>query len=80
MSNLLVPMILAFFLPGIGQGYLTKKWGKAIIYLIASAVLSFILVGFLLWVYGLYDTYKIAKAQETGQQYKSLVFGEISKA
>jgi len=76
-NDLLIGMILSFFLPGIGQGYLTKDWVKGIIFLVITMVLSIFLVGILVWAYGLYDTYKIAKAKEGAGPYKSILFGQI---
>ncbi len=75
MGDMVVAMILSFFFPGIGQAYLTKKWAKGVVFLVASWILSFVLIGVLVWLYGLYDTYKIAKSLEGGEKYKSPVFG-----
>ncbi|MFH1447798.1 MAG: DUF6677 family protein [Candidatus Micrarchaeota archaeon] len=75
MGDMVVSMILSFLFPGIGQAYLTKQWVKGVIFFIATCVLSFVLIGVIVWLYGLYDTYKIAKANEGGEAYKSPIFG-----
>jgi hypothetical protein len=74
-SDMIVAMILSFFLPGIGQAYLTKKWVKGIIYFVLSCVLSIILIGILLWLYGLYDTFEMSEAIDKKTGYKSPIFG-----
>ena len=75
MGDMLVAMILSFFFPGIGQAYLSKQWLKGIVFFIVTCVLSVFFIGVIVWLYGLYDTYKMAKAKEGKEAYKSPVFG-----
>ncbi len=92
MSDMIIAMVLSFFLTGIGQAYLSKQWVKGIAIfiglVIASMVLNVVLwfvmplltplvsLAFLVvWLYGLYDTYKMAEAKEKNTGYKSPIFG-----
>lgn len=74
-DSMVIAMILSFLFPGIGQAYLSKQWVKGIVFLVATTVLSFVLIGVLVWLYGLYDTYKMAEAKEKKTGYKSPIFG-----
>jgi hypothetical protein len=75
MGDMVLSLILSFFFSGIGQAYLTKQWVKGVIYLVVTVVLSFFMIGLLFWLYGLYDTYKLAEAKEKKTGYKSPIFG-----
>ncbi len=72
---MVIAMVLSFFLSGIGQAYLSKQWVKGVAYLIVTCILSFFLIGVILWLYGLYDTYKMSEAQDKKTGYKSPIFG-----
>ena len=74
-DSMVIAMILSFLFPGIGQAYLSNQWVKGIVFLVATMVLSFVLIGILVWLFGMYDTYKMAEAKEKKTGYKSPIFG-----
>lgn len=47
-------------IPGLGQIYCGRIL-RGIGFFIASMVLSFVFIGFLIWVLNIYDSYKLAK-------------------
>lgn len=63
-----VAVILSFLIPGVGQIYCGRV-GKGILLILFSfifGILSFILIGIpfylALWIYSMYDAYKLAEA------------------
>jgi uncharacterized membrane protein len=81
MGGALVPMILSFFLPGIGQAYITKKWVLGLAFFVGLIIVNVALgiflgmlgslVSLLIWLFSMYETYKLAE----GKGYKSPIFG-----
>ncbi|MHA1370090.1 MAG: hypothetical protein ACTSWN_14585 [Promethearchaeota archaeon] len=52
--------ILSVFIPGAGQMY-AGKVGKGILILVLTIVTSFIIVGFVIWIWNIFDAYSMAK-------------------
>jgi len=61
-DSIMAAIIAAFIFPGLGQAY-NREFGKAAIIFIGFIIglLLFIIPGIIIWLYGLYDAYKIAK-------------------
>ena len=79
-KNPAIALILSFLIPGIGQLY-NGHTHKCVI-LIIAAVISFFLIAiyigflfyFLVWIYGMYDAYKSAKALNNGELLEDKLF------
>lgn len=75
-----IALILSFIFPGIGQLYNDQKSKcvKLIIISIICLVLSIIVIGaflyFIVWIYGMYDAYKSAKAINNGELLEDKLF------
>jgi hypothetical protein len=65
----LLAAIGSFFLPGLGQVYNGEGILKGLLYMIAISIgyLIFILPGFALWLYGIYNAYSVANRMNLGQ-------------
>jgi hypothetical protein len=61
-------VILSVLIPGLGQSY-NGKYFRGFGLLIAAAIglLAFIMPGLLVWIYGIYDSYKTARAMNEGK-------------
>ncbi len=91
-----IAVVLSFFIPGLGQIY-NGQIGKGILIIILSIIffsLSYILIGIpfyvVLWIYSMYNAYKVAEAthikestakpdEALGILDKRYASGEISK-
>ena len=73
-KNIIVAIILSVFLPGLGQIYLglDRKGGLFLVSYIISAVLIFIIIGFLLvtviWIWALVDSIQSCNAINRGEK------------
>lgn len=79
-KNPAIALVLSFIFPGIGQLYNGQKSKciKLIIIAIICLILSIIVIGailyFILWIYGMYDAYKSAKALNNGELLEDKLF------
>lgn len=79
-KNPAIALILSLIIPGIGQLY--NGQSRKCITLIIAAVISFFLIAiyigflfyFLVWIYGMYDAYKSAKAINKGELLEDKIF------
>lgn len=64
----LLAAIGSFFFPGLGQVYNGEGMVKGLMYLIGALVgtLIFILPGLAIWLYGIYNAYKVADKMKSG--------------
>ncbi|MDE1824843.1 MAG: SHOCT domain-containing protein [Candidatus Micrarchaeota archaeon] len=74
-----IAVILSFLIPGLGQIY-NGQIGKGILFIFLSIVfglMSIILIGIplylILWVYGMYDAYRIAEATNSNTNSKKQI-------
>jgi len=58
----------SFFIPGLGQVYNGEGMLKGLLYFIGIIIGSFILFipGLIIWLYGVYNAYKVAKDMNAG--------------
>ena len=58
----------SFFIPGLGQVYNGEGFLKGLLYIIGVSVGSIILLipGILIWIYGIYNAYSVAKKINAG--------------
>lgn len=64
----LLAAIGSFFFPGLGQVYNGEGMLKGLIYLIGMLIgsLVFLLPGVAIWLYGIYNAYKVADKMKSG--------------
>jgi hypothetical protein len=64
----LLAAIGSFFFPGLGQVYNGEGMVKGLMYLIGTLVgyLVFFLPGLAIWLYGIYNAYKVADKMKSG--------------
>ncbi len=64
----LLAAVGSFFFPGLGQVYNGEGIVKGLIYLIGSLIgyLIFLLPGVAIWLYGIYNAYKVADKMKSG--------------
>ncbi|HEY3421800.1 MAG TPA: hypothetical protein VGK13_01480 [Methanocellaceae archaeon] len=64
----LLAAIGSFFFPGLGQVYNGEGMVKGLMYLIGTLVgtLIFIIPGLAIWLYGIYNAYKVADKMKSG--------------
>jgi TM2 domain-containing membrane protein YozV len=60
-------VILSLLIPGLGQIYLGRI-GKGILFFILTILLSLVLVGFIVWIFNVYDAYK------TAEEYNNMLY------
>lgn len=68
-KNPLLAAVGSFFIPGLGQVYNGEGYLKGLLYLIGVFIGSiiFVLPGLAIWIYGIYNAYKIAQKINLGQ-------------
>ena len=69
----------SFFFPGLGQVYNGEGMLKGLLYFIGVFIGSiiFIIPGLAIWVYGIYNAYKVAEKVNLGQiPYKDVTLGK----
>jgi len=64
----LLAAIGSFFFPGLGQVYNGEGMAKGLIYLIGTLIgyLVFFLPGLAIWLYGIFNAYKVADKMKSG--------------
>jgi TM2 domain-containing membrane protein YozV len=64
----LLAAIGSFFFPGLGQVYNGEGMVKGLMYLIGTLIgyVIFILPGIAIWLYGIYNAYKVADKMKSG--------------
>ena len=55
-----IAAVLSLIIPGLGQMYIGKI-GRGVLILLFTALLSMILVGFIIWIWNIFDAYNLAK-------------------
>jgi len=55
-----IAAVLSLIIPGLGQMYVGKV-GRGIIILLITIVLSVVLIGFIIWIWNIFDAYNLAK-------------------
>lgn len=68
-KNPLLAAIGSFFIPGLGQVYNGEGILKGMLYVIGMIIGSIILIlpGLAVWIYGIYNAYKVAEKINLGQ-------------
>lgn len=68
-KNPLLAAIGSFFIPGLGQVYNGEGMLKGLLYVIGMIIGSLILIlpGLAIWIYGIYNAYKVAGKINLGQ-------------
>lgn len=74
-KNEILAIILSFFIPGLGHFYLGLPKKGIIILIIAVVGIFFFFVPYIIiWIYGMYDSYKSAVALSQGQTVEDKLF------
>ncbi len=72
-KNPIISLILSFFIPSLGGQVYDGHYVKGIILFLAIIILSIIgigYIGFIIWIYGMYDAYVTAKRINKGEKPK----------
>ena len=72
-KSAILAAVISLLIPGVGQIYLGQTT-KGLIILAASILLSWIGIGFVIWIAGIVDAYLIGQKLEQGQSVGDMQF------